>query len=301
MRALYGAVVVITSFVIAFLFLWSMIDTPSAEALHTLSSKQTEDGETIVWVHDYCTLDSGTWRYLVALWHSLLLITASVLAFTTRKIKTDFNENSALTLVVYSHVVFVLLLVLTYTLDFGEGGETDAVLYRSLIFSADSLVTISIYFVSKFISKDEPNAGIVDLRTSQLASSIITPDGVRNATLVNWTTGGNTLTNSASKSVRPSTCNHREKAESAVFPSIMEVGEDQSSSSMEQARDNDEKVTIQKSKSGSFSRENEEEDGNVDSRLDDVLSEQRPSLGLRCRHCGSQVSTKDHEATRNTM
>ena len=282
MRALYAAVAGITSLMIVFLLLWSILDTPRSEALYTLSSDQTENGETIVWVRDFCTSDKNIWRYVAALWHALLLVAACVLAFSTRKIKTDFNENQALTLMVYSHVIFVLLRALTYTLDFGEGGETDAVLYRSLIFSADSLVTILIYFVSKFITKDEPNAGVVDLRTSQLSNAVITPHGVRNAAMMNWTASSSASTSSDSGHFRHSG-HRRQRPESVVFPSIMECDDESSTSVCEVEKTVPSANSTAKSCSPPASAD-----------LPDLPSYQIIT-GLRCRHCGKQVYSNEVE------
>ena len=283
MNQLYGAVVGISSLVVVFLVLWSILDIPSKAAIYTLSSEQTSSGETIVWVGEYCQSESDIWRYCAAVWHSLLLVAATVLAFSTRKIKTDFNENQSLSLLVYSHAIFVLLRVLTFSLEFGEGGETDAALYRSLIFSCDTLATIGIYFVSKFLSSDNAQSGVVDLRTSQLSQHTPTSTIGRHS-------------------------NRPMKRESAPYgiPSIQEVhresdsddddsgeefgGDRQAPVEWKAAPAGDSPAMTQSSgKSGLDSIDEEVEEDGLENRLTSYISSQTTS-GLRCRHCGKFVS-----------
>ena len=260
----------------------SGLHAPSSSPLYTLSTELTENDETIVWVQEYCASDTDAWRYLASVWHSLLLIAASVLAFTTRKIKTDFNENQSLTLMIYSHAIFVLLRILTFSLEFGEGGETDAVLYRSMIFSCDTLSTIIIYFLSKFLFKKN-NSGVVDLRTSQISQVV----------------GSNDLSGGSSQKKTSKTSGQR-KQESAVVPSIMECVHEDSSSDGESGGDSDDeekrrKPIAWKAASGALSptiktagNSTDNEDDALQNRLSNYMSQS--TAGLRCRHCGKTVA-----------
>ena len=285
MNHLYAAVAAISSLVVIFLLLWSILDLPGKDAIYTLSSDKTRNGETIVWVGEFCHSESNVWRYCAAVWHSLLLMAASVLAFTTRKIKTDFNENQSLSLMIYSHAIFVLLRILTYSLESGESGETDAVFYRSLIFSCDTLSTVGIYFVSKFLAKDD-HSDIVDLRSSQLSQR---------------TPSSRIGTSNAARRVY--------KRETAPIPSIMEVqnesgndsGEDANAggssnsdppttpykwtAALETPRDAESRIVL---KSAGDSRDDEDDKG-LEDRLTNFLSSQAMA-GLRCRHCGKFAS-----------
>lgn len=164
MRFLYGWVVVVCSVVVVVLLLWTILDSPDKAFYSTLSKDKTDSGETIIFMTPYCTSDTDLWRYLTAAWHSVLLVAATLLAFQTRKLKTDFGETETLGIMVYSHVVFVALRLLTYLVE-DEGSAADVALYRSLIFSCSILSSVGIYFVPKFLHKDG-DKGIYDLRTT---------------------------------------------------------------------------------------------------------------------------------------
>ena len=164
MRQLYGVVVGVCFVVVVFLVLWTVLDAPYKTMHSELSKDQTKAGETIVFMTPYCTSDSKLWRYLAAAWHSVLLISATLLAFQTRKLKTDFGETETLGIMVYSHVVFIALRLLTYLVE-DEGSAADGALYRSLIFSCSILSSVGIYFLPKFLHK-EGDKGIFDLRST---------------------------------------------------------------------------------------------------------------------------------------
>lgn len=300
MPSLYGAVFGISLVVVVFLFLWSVVDAPRRQEGYTLSSDLTPAGETIVWVREYCQSDSDAWRYVAALWHSLLLVAATVLAFQTRKLKTDFNENQSLALMIYSHAVFVLLRVLTFSLEFGDGGESEAMRYRSLIFSCDALTSIGIYFFSKFfLSKDDQNSGVVDLRTSTVATNNNQSMMMMDASM---TTGSGSRTGSGHqrKYAVGSGSGHKRNQllssmmvpESAVIHSIMEVVEESETNNDGDIAEfgGDDEEDYHASASSSSANNNKK---NVDEKLEEQLSQYLSShstTGLRCRHCGKMVS-----------
>jgi hypothetical protein len=163
MESLYIYVVGVCVVLIIYLALWSILDTPEKAYYSGLTDKVTDDGAIIIELTPFCQSDSDLWRYLSAVWLCFLLIAATVLAVQTRKLKTDFGETETLGILVYSHFVFVALRVMTYTVD--DKGEADARLYRSLIYSSNILSTIGIYFIPKFLHK-ENDRGIFDLRSS---------------------------------------------------------------------------------------------------------------------------------------
>jgi len=164
LRDLYVMVCGICCVVVVFQGLWTVLDTPDKAYHSSLSSEKTDRGETIILMTPYCKSDSNTWRYLTVLWHGILLIAAALLAFQTRKLKTDFGETETLGIMVYSHFVFVALRLLTYTVQ-DEESEANAALYRSLIYSSNILSSIGIYFIPKFLHK-EGDKGLFDLRTN---------------------------------------------------------------------------------------------------------------------------------------
>ena len=164
MRHLYFVVVGVCFIVVLFLGLWTLWDAPNRHFHSKLSRDKTESGETMILMTPFCASDSIMWRHLATVWHSVLLVAATLLAFQTRKLKTDFGETETLGIMVYSHVVFVALRLLTYLVQ-DESSAADTALYRSLIFSCSILSSVGIYFVPKFLHK-EGEKGIYDLRTT---------------------------------------------------------------------------------------------------------------------------------------
>ena len=63
------------------------------------------------------------------------------------------NESQTLSIMIYSHFVFVILRLVTVFLEDTMSG-TDTMYVRSLIFSLDAIATINIYFVPKFFISD---------------------------------------------------------------------------------------------------------------------------------------------------
>ena len=64
------------------------------------------------------------------------------------------DESQSLTIMIYSHFVFVWFRLVTYLLE-ENFNDSDLALARSLVFSADTICTIFIYFVPKFLTSDE--------------------------------------------------------------------------------------------------------------------------------------------------
>ena len=217
MRDLYVMVVGVCGVLIVYLGLWTILDAPSKAYYSTLTDDVTKEGEILIQMTPFCESESDVWRYLSAVWHSLLLIAATLLAFQTRKLKTDFGETETLGILVYSHFVFVALRVLTYTVN--EQDEADARLFRSLIYSCNILSSVGIYFVPKFLHK-ENERGIFDLRTSASIPASLRADFSKQASNAGLQNTGARFNNSFSNSFGS------ERFKLAI-PSIAEVpGED---------------------------------------------------------------------------
>jgi hypothetical protein len=151
--SLFGAVILISSLMALFLILWTTLDPPRGEAEYHLSNNVKQNGETVVTVHFYCSSKSDVWRFLAVGWNTLLLTSATVLAFQTRKLpgQQDLSESQTLATLIYSHFVFVVLRVVTFFLSLDESFLTQ---FRSMLYSFDTMATLLIYFVPKFMAKD---------------------------------------------------------------------------------------------------------------------------------------------------
>ena len=151
---LFGTVAALSAIVISFLVLWTTLDPQQRSSEYTLTDETTEYGETVVTLNYFCSSDSQTWRYITVGWHLVLLICATVLAFQTRNIREGFNESQVLAFMIYSHFFFVVLRVITFILG-NAISESYLAGLRSMIYSTDTLVTISIYFIPKFLTDDQ--------------------------------------------------------------------------------------------------------------------------------------------------
>lgn len=102
---LFGAVFLIALVVGLCLIVWTITDPPRKDSQVKLTDDITEYGETIVERSYYCTSGNQLWNYIAVSWQLFLLLTASVLAFQTRKLREDLNETRTLAMLIYSHFV----------------------------------------------------------------------------------------------------------------------------------------------------------------------------------------------------
>jgi hypothetical protein len=151
-KTLYRAVFLICVMIVVFLSLWTYFANPQRAAEYWLTYKLSDEGETIVVTGYYCSSDSEIWAYAALSWRALLLLCASVLAFQNRVIQKDFNESRTLAMLIYSHFLFIFFLVITEVTR-GYFNMSMLTHIRSLVFSADVIATILIYFLPKFVPK----------------------------------------------------------------------------------------------------------------------------------------------------
>ena len=131
-----------------------MIDPPRRSTEYDLTDEETSEGDSIVEVTYYCDSSSGGWRAGSVIWHAVLLLTATVIAFQTRNLRDEYNESRILATLIYSHFVFVLCRVALFALEDSLGVWTSARLV-SLVVSMDVIATCGIYFLPKFLSDDK--------------------------------------------------------------------------------------------------------------------------------------------------
>lgn len=154
---LFKIVFLISVVVLVVLVLWSVMDPPRRMPEYTLTNSTTNDGATIVTVQYFCGSNSFVWYYVAAGWNALLLLIATILALENRKLPQDFNESQTLAMMIYSHFVFVVLRVITYSLN-STLSESTLARCLSLIYSIDTIATVLIYFFPKLIAAYTPAA-----------------------------------------------------------------------------------------------------------------------------------------------
>lgn len=169
---LFGIVFLLSTIMVAFLTFWTVLDKPHQSIDYFLTDSETDSGDTIVLAASYCTSDSQVWKYVSTGWYSVLLLSATVLAFQTRKIQHDVNESQVLAIMIYSHFFFVVLQIIVFMLEqVLQVYETAR--YQSLVGSADVIATCCIYFLPKFAAKETPFA---ERRSTFVSGHSSTPD-----------------------------------------------------------------------------------------------------------------------------
>ena len=154
-KSLYGAVIGINLLVCAFLLAWTLSEPPKKEVEYELTNRTSEAGETLVTAACYCTSDRSIWMIVSLVWRAMLLVCATVLAFQNRHLRQDFNESQTLGLMIYSQFVFVVLRIIMYFFLPEVVNQSTLRLWFSMLFSADTIATIMIYFVPKFMTADD--------------------------------------------------------------------------------------------------------------------------------------------------
>lgn len=156
---LFGAVAGICTLMMVYLTVWTVLDPPQVQPEYEVTDQKNDDGDTIVWVRNVCSSKSNSWSYAMVGWNAFLLLVTTVLAIRMRKVNVKgFCETSTLALLVYSHFFFVILRVLTYI--FVAGSQYAVAYYRSIVFSSDTMATIAIYFVPKFLASDDSRTSL---------------------------------------------------------------------------------------------------------------------------------------------
>ena len=156
-RNLFGAVAVILGLIIVFLILWSALETPERKAQVDLSEGVDDYTTETTWY--YCSGYYSAFAYIAIGWNTILLLSASVLAFQTSKIKRqDFNESQTLAFLIYSHFVIIVMRLATFFLqDIVHEATLNNI--RSFLYSADTLATCVVYFAPKLWRKDDAPGG----------------------------------------------------------------------------------------------------------------------------------------------
>ncbi|GKY94773.1 hypothetical protein MPSEU_000442500 [Mayamaea pseudoterrestris] len=154
-RVLIGAVGFFGICAVIFLLAWTIVDPPQKHAAYELAPSNPTDTNFVVIQHHFCSSNQTYWIIVTLAWNSLLLGCASVLAFQSRHVRQDFNESQTLAIMIYSHFVFIILRIILLVFMPNEIDESVLTLCQSIIFSIDTLVTLIIYFLPKFLTTDE--------------------------------------------------------------------------------------------------------------------------------------------------
>jgi hypothetical protein len=128
------------------LIAWTVV-SPS-QAVESLSLP--EEFSTTVKVNLICRSRQIIWPYVALIWHTLLLIVASVLAFQSRGIIPDFNESRSIGTMIYSIFLFMVFRLIVFLLDIrGLIASNIFGASMSFLYIFDTLFATTIYVIPK--------------------------------------------------------------------------------------------------------------------------------------------------------
>jgi hypothetical protein len=148
--SLYGIVSLVVAAVAGFLLIWFILDRPEQAFEYDLTNMMTSNGETVINAYAYCGSDEDFWYLITFAWIASLLVPACMFAFIASRVKEDMNDTGSLSLALYSHAT-VFGAWLTAFLLLRDSGMPDFMKIGSFLLSADTLLTLGLYFVPKFL------------------------------------------------------------------------------------------------------------------------------------------------------
>lgn len=104
---------VTVSILFFFLVLWTSIDIPRKTEQYAMSKQNIADFNVSIG----CESRRVEWKIVAYGWEFLLLLSATIITFQSRDVIQQLNESHSLTLMVYSHFMFVIVSVLTMVMD----------------------------------------------------------------------------------------------------------------------------------------------------------------------------------------
>ena len=146
-KAMFGSLGVLVMIDVIILVVWTAMDPPSAVEQMQLP----DETEPLVVVSQECSTNK-IFQYILEVWHFLLLLVASVLAFQSRDIVPAFNESRSIGTMVYSNFLFLIIRLIVLVL-----GEQDLIapnIYGaslSVLLVLDTIVATVIYIVPKIM------------------------------------------------------------------------------------------------------------------------------------------------------
>mmetsp|Transcript_6441 Transcript_6441/g.18928 ORF Transcript_6441/g.18928 Transcript_6441/m.18928 type:complete len:600 (-) Transcript_6441:129-1928(-) len=147
-QRLLGQVTIAVFIIATFLSIWTALDP----------SKKTEEPiltspEGTVEIQVSCSSDSPGWEAVAFAWEGIYMVCAAVLAFASRNIRQEFNESHKIGNMAYSHSLFLVLrLIVRYVLPYAGMHYRKVAATTSILLSADSITSLSLYFLPKFLA-----------------------------------------------------------------------------------------------------------------------------------------------------
>ena len=136
--------------VLIYLVIWTIVDMP--KSTESLALDRSGSGN-IVDVNKSCNSNYEIWVILAYVWQSLLLLSASVLAFQSRDVIEEMNESQWIAFLTYSHFMCLIFRIVIRGLSFSGAilGSVGSSIV-SIVLSVDILAGLVIYFGPKFFN-----------------------------------------------------------------------------------------------------------------------------------------------------
>lgn len=134
--------------VLIYLIVWTIVDMP--KSVESLAMDKGGIGN-IVDVNKSCGSNYEIWSIMAYVWQSLLLLSASVLAFQSRDVIEEMNESQWIAFLMYSHFMCLIFRIVIRGLSLSGSilGSVGSSIV-SIVLSIDVLACIVIYFGPKF-------------------------------------------------------------------------------------------------------------------------------------------------------
>jgi len=164
---LYRGVTILTTLVVAFMTVWTMKDPPAKVFQYDVTGEDfiynknefnmTKNTLTACYS---CRSESNIWQALSLAWQGILLLPTAVVAFVSCKVIEDMNDTKTLSTVVYFHSFFLIFRATFFLID-GDSDPSILMAYRSLLISADIIISVVIQVFSKLLETEKVDEEIL--------------------------------------------------------------------------------------------------------------------------------------------
>ncbi|CAB9520220.1 Receptor-type guanylate cyclase gcy [Seminavis robusta] len=155
LKYLYIKVAAVAFLVAAFVLVWTLVDTPEKTYEYEMSGDTTAEGETIIRAYDYCGSEQEHWMYMVFAWRALILVPSCMTAVLASRVKEDMNDTRAMSATLCANFFFLLLQTIFFLILHPSESDSDLMGYSSIFLSADTIASLAIYVLPKFLDSGE--------------------------------------------------------------------------------------------------------------------------------------------------
>lgn len=140
--------------VLTFTLVWQLVDPPVKSFDTTLTGETTSDGRQIITAEEFCDTEHRYWYFVAFGVWVLTIMCGCMIAYIALQVREDMNDTKTMALVLFTHLIFLITLVTV----FGQKGTVTpakTMLHSCILFSADTIVILSIYIMPKFFHKGD--------------------------------------------------------------------------------------------------------------------------------------------------